>query len=332
MPPVPVSRKFEIVTAALALAEERDGVSLSDAAKLIGVDVRQLRELLTPVLYLEFRDGDGELLTRASEFFLDEDTGQLEVDPGGSNWLRDLAADEPSGEALLRLYVAATVYQAASHTVSATLDSALRKLRQAIAMEMVLPATRPAEVDLAETARTQHRTLRFRYLRWKADAATEREVQPLDVYCNWGKWYVVGPETTDSAIEDGQAVAKHWVISRMQDVALGATTFEPKLPPERPDWFDLGYRVLAVTVRVPERRLAALPRPHTVLSRSQDGDGFVVAEIEVAGDRQLDHLLVSLGPTGEVLEPTEYRERRRREAARLLALHGRPNSDEPAAC
>lgn len=314
MPPLPVTRKFEIVTAALALAEERDGIALDDAAKLIGVDAEQLRDLLAAVLYLEFRDAQGELLTRASEFFLDEDTDVLEIDPAGSNWIRDLAANEPSSEATLRLYVAATVYQAASSVVSPTLDSALRKLRQAIAVEMVVPANRPREVDVAEDARLRHRSLRFRYMKWKSDIAAEREVLPLDVYFDWGKWYVVGPEASDDA-----GVAKHWVIGRMQDVAVGPLTFEPRPAPERPGWFDLGYRNRVVSVRLPASRLAALPRPHTVLSRSDDRDGFIIVEIEVAGDRQLDHLLVSLGPDGAVIEPAEYRERRHREARRLLA-------------
>lgn len=315
MPAIPVTRKFEIVTAALALAEECGGVALGDAAKRIGVDVQQLRDLLVPVLYLEFRVGGHDLLSRSSEFFLDEDTDILEVDPAGTNWLRDLASNAPNSEALLRLYVAATVYQAASSSVTPALDSALRTLRQAIAVEMVIPASRPPEVDLAEKARIERRSLRFRYLRFKADEATEREVLPLDVYGSWSKWYVVGPEAQDPG-----GIPKHWVIGRMQDLAIGSTTFEPMPAPERPSWFNLGYRNRSVTVRVPARRLAALPRPHTVLSRTDQGDGDVVAEIEVAGDRQLDHLLVALGPEGEVVEPVEYRERRRTEARRLLAL------------
>jgi hypothetical protein len=37
------------------------------------------------------------------------------------------------------------------------------------------------------------------------------------------------------------------------------------------------------------------------------------------GDRQLDHL--ALGPDGEIVEPTEYRERQRARAAALLATY-----------
>ena len=74
-----------------------------------------------------------------------------------------------------------------------------------------------------------------------------------------------------------------------------------------------------MTVRVPASRLPALPRPHTIRSQSADGNGWVRAEIEVAGDRQLDHLLVALGPDGEVLDPPDYQQRRRDRAKVLLA-------------
>ncbi len=316
MPPVSASRKFEIVTTALALAEERGAIAIADAATIAGVSTDQLRELLEPVLFLEFRDGDGEIIDRTHEFLLDE-RDVLQVEPGQSNWLRDLAASAPSSEALLRLYVAATVYQATAAKPSADLDAALRKLRQTIAIEMVVPVHRPEGTETAETARTRHRSLRFRYLKWKDDTATDREVLPYDVYSDWGHWYVVGPEAHDPA-----GLVKHWVVNRMQDVTIGSITFDPPVELPARDWFDLGYRQRIVIVRVPQHRLPALPRPHTVLAIADDGDGFVRAEIELAGDRQLDHLLVSLGPEGSVIGPPEYEVRRANEARRLLAHLG----------
>ena len=57
---------------------------------------------------------------------------------------------------------------------------------------------------------------------------------------------------------------------------------------------------------------------HLVVSSADDGDGYVRAEIEIAGDRHLDHLLVSLGPDGEVLKPVEYQDRRVAYAEKLL--------------
>ena len=43
-------------------------------------------------------------------------------------------------------------------------------------------------------------------------------------------------------------------------------------------------------------------------------------ELALNGNRHLDHLLVSLGPDGEVVEPAEYRERRRARATALLGV------------
>lgn len=313
MPPIPASRKFEIVTTALALAEERGYVTLADAAAAAGVSVEQLRALLEPVLYLEFKNAQEEIVGHTNEFLLDEDD-VLQLEPGHTNWLRDLAASAPSSEGLLRLYIAATVYQATAAAASPALDRALVTLRQAIAIDMVVPVNRPVGTEVAEQARLRHRSLRFRYTRFKDDRATDREVLPHDVYSSWGHWYVSGPEITNPDSE-----AKQWRIDRMQDIAVGDIGFEPpfELPPH--DWFDLSEHRRVVTVSVPESRLAALPRPHRVLARETEPDGRVRAELEVAGDRQLDHLLVSLGPDGEVVDPPEYEVRRQVEARRLLA-------------
>lgn len=311
MPPMPASRKFDLLTGTLALAEERGCIALAEAAAILDVSVERLRQLLEPVLYLEFRDGDGELIDQTRAFFLDE-SDVLQVDSG--NWLRDLAATAPSNEGLLRLYIAATVFQATSARPSPTLDRALQKLRQAIAIEMVIPTSRPDGTDTAEEARIRHRSLRFRYVKHKDVVVTDREVLPYDVYGNWGHWFVSGPELGDD-------VVKQWRIDRMHDVQIGEVGFDPPLEREDHDWFDLTEHLRTVTICVPAHRLAALPGPHTVKSQAVDGEGMVRAEIEVAGDRQLDHLLVALGPGGEVIAPTEYRQRRR-ERLKLLLEHG----------
>jgi proteasome accessory factor C len=313
MPPVPAGRKFEVVTQALALAEERGYIALTDAAAEIGVTVDQLRELLEPVLYLEFPDAQGEIIGHTHEFALDEDD-VLQLEPGHTNWLRDLVAAAPSNEGLLRLYVAATVFQATSPRESADLDRALAKLRQAIAMEMVIPVDRPRATKVADDARTAHRSLRFRYVKWKSSVAEDREILPYDVYSDWGHWYVWGPK-----VDDPDGIVRTWRLDRMHDPVVGDRTFDPPLDLPPHGWFDLSEHTRTVTVVVPETRLPALPRPHTVESRELLPDGRVRAVIEVAGDRQLDHLLVSLGPDGEVLDPPEYAKRRRDEARRLLA-------------
>jgi predicted DNA-binding transcriptional regulator YafY len=313
MPPVPAGRKFEIVTQALALAEERGYIPLADAAAEIGVSVEQLRELLGPVLFLEFEDGQGGWIEHTHEFVLDEDD-VLQLEAGHTNWLRDLVATAPSNEGLLRLYIAATVFQATSPRESPDLDRALAKLRQAIAMEMVIPVDRPRATAVADQARTAHRSLRFRYVKWKSPVAEDREILPYDVYSDWGHWYVWGPK-----VDDPDGIVRTWRLDRMHDPVAGDRTFDPPLDLPPRGWFDLSEHTRTLTVVVPETRLPALPRPHTVQAREVLADGRIRAVIAVAGDRQLDHLLVALGPDGEVLDPPEYAKRRRDEARRLLA-------------
>ncbi|MBV8952331.1 MAG: hypothetical protein JOZ99_15765, partial [Actinobacteria bacterium] len=169
MPPIPAARRFEIICGALALAEERNGIPLDDAAKELHVDVDQLRALLDPVLYLEFRTADGELVEAARAFLLNNDD-VLTVDEG--NWLRDLASDPPDPVVALRLLVAASVYQATTSRIWQPLDRALAKLRQYVAIELVLPVDHPDCLDTALEANRKGRSLRFRYLKWKAEKAS----------------------------------------------------------------------------------------------------------------------------------------------------------------
>lgn len=309
MPPVPASRQFEVITAALALAEERESISLTETARIVGVTRGQLIDWLVPVVDLEFRDATGEVIAQLDAFDLDLDADMLHVRAG--HWLRDWDADAPPGDAAVRLFVTASVYQATGAS-SPTLDAALRKLRQAVAIDMVIPTTRPDGLDVAEEAAYRSVSLSFGYTRFGEDVITEREVLPYDVYGEWSHWYVWGPEI-------GGDVVKQWRIERMTDVRLGAVTFAPPAELAPRGWFDLSHITQRVTVVVPTSRVAALPQPFEIVSETAVDGGRCRLEVEIAGDAHLDHFLISLGPDGEVVEPTELRARRRARAAALLA-------------
>lgn len=308
MPPVPASRQFEVITAALALAEERESISLTEIAQIVGVTRAQLIDWLVPVVYLEFRDAMGEVIAQLDAFDLDVDADMLHVQTG--HWLRDWDADAPPGDAAVRLFVTATVYQASGEP-SPTLDAALRKLRQAVAIDMVIPTARPDGLDVAEEAAHRCASLRFGYTRFGEDVITEREVLPYDVYGEWSHWYVWGPEVGDDTV-------KQWRIERMTDVRLGAVTFEAPAELAPRGWFDLSHMVQRVTVELPATRVAALPQPFEVVAESPLGEGRCRLEVEIAGDAHIDHFLVALGPEGEVVEPAAFRDRRRARAAALL--------------
>jgi hypothetical protein len=310
MPPVPASKQFEVITGALALAEERESISLTEAALLVGVTRDQLIDLLKPVVYLEFRDAMGEVIAQLDAFDLDPDTDMLHVHTG--NWLRDWDADAPPGDAAVRLFVTATVYQA-SGAASPSLDAALRRLRQAVAIDMVIPTERPAGLDVAETAYDRAVSLCFGYTKQGEDVTTQREVLPFDVYGEWSHWFVWGPEA-------GGGETKYWRVDRMSDVRLGASSFTPTGEVAPRGYFDLSHMAERVVVEVPHSLVAALPQPFSELSRTDLGDGRCRLEVTIAGTGHIDHFLVSLGPDGHVVAPAAYAERRRRRATELLAF------------
>jgi predicted DNA-binding transcriptional regulator YafY len=210
--------------------------------------------------------------------------------------------------------VAASVYQATTARIWPPLDAAIAKLRQYVAIELVLPVDHPQCLDVALHANRAGRSLLFRYLKWKDQVATDREVLPYRVYSNWGHWYVHGPEVDDTEV-------KQFRIDRMTNARVGDVEFIPPSDVALPDWLDLSAYERTVTVSVPRSVLEALPRPHTLDDIVDEGGDRVRATVRVAGERQLDHLLVSLGPDGKVVEPSEYEARRREHAARLLALY-----------
>ena len=83
--------------------------------------------------------------------------------------------------------------------------------------------------------------------------------------------------------------------------------------------FDLSELEHRLTVRVRSSLIDAF-RAFDVRVEAERGlgDGTVEADLVVFGERRLDQLLLSLGPDGEILAPTEYRTRRADGARALL--------------
>ncbi|MBV8952322.1 MAG: WYL domain-containing protein, partial [Actinobacteria bacterium] len=143
---------------------------------------------------------------------------------------------------------------------------------------------------------------------------SDREVLPYRVYSNWGHWYVRGPEVGDTEV-------KQFRVDRMAGAHLGDAEFVAPSDVSLPEWLDLSAYERTVTVSVPAGVLEALPRPHTIDRVVDESGERVRATVRVAGEGHLDHLLVSLGPDGKVVEPADYEERRRRHARRLMDLY-----------
>ena len=159
--------------------------------------------------------------------------------------------------------------------------------------------------------------MRFRYTKHKDDVATDREVLPYDVYGQWGHWFVAGPEV-------GDEVVKRWRVDRMS-ARHGRRRVElrsARRAAEREDWFDLSETAAdgdrAWCPRRGSPRSPSRSRSCRVRASATVGSAL---ELEIAGDRHLDHLLVALGPDGEIVEPADLHDRRRARSAVLLAAY-----------
>lgn len=314
MPPVPASVRFEIVSAALALAEERRSIQIAEAADIVGATVEDLRTYLEPVLFLEYRDSTRQLINRTGAFLLNEDD-ILSVD--GGHWLRDWDSSEPNRESAMRLFLAATTYQAITDRPSMALNSAITKLRKLVAVEVIIPFVVPPCLYAVNAAWSAKRSLEFRYTKFKEEVGTDRVVLCCDVFYQWGAWYAFGPELSNDT-------PKYWRIDRMQDATVGPIDANPPADLARASEFDLSQMRREITVRVPPRIIYALPQPHKIIEREDESDGRVRARVAVDGDRQLDHLLVALGPDGDVVSPVEYIQQRQKCAEALLAAITQP--------
>jgi predicted DNA-binding transcriptional regulator YafY len=306
-------RHFEILREVLALVEERRAVALDVAAEAAGVGAAELRTLLDPVLYLEFRPhGDGEIVSTANAFLLTEDD-TLVLDQG--HWLRNLAATPPDREQALVLFVAGTTMQAIATAPTPDLDAALRRLATEVAIILRMPVQLPAALATAQQAWRLGRSLRVRYLADGADGPRDRELLPWRVFAKWGHWYVHA-----RAVDATEA--HYYRVDRMLDASLGDIEFDQPIEDDIPEWFDLSAQARTVRVRMSAAALESLPAPHQLGDSTEGGDGRVELDITVNGDRRLEHLLVCLPADAEIVAPAEYDELRRTHASRLLAVYG----------
>ncbi len=313
MPPLSKQRKFEVLTATFAIVEECGPTPLTEIARRLGVDVGALRELIDPLLFLEYRTSTDIVdLTRA--FLLDE-RGVLRVDEG--HWLRNLRSVPPSDDDALRLFLAAQVVSD-EITPSAELASARAKLAAHLGAEVLLEAPVPPEARIVTEAIGTGRSIRCRYLGFEDDVARDRELLAQLVYHRWGRWYVaaVDADAQDRTGEEPARV-KHFRLDRMSDVRLGDRRYEPREDVRVPDWFGIDRPSWTLTVRVPAGVLDHLGLPHVRRQVRDLGDGRVEAELVVVGERMRDQLLVALGPDAEIIGPEEMRERRRTWAREL---------------
>jgi predicted DNA-binding transcriptional regulator YafY len=321
--PARTADRLRVIAEVLALAEERRAVSLAEAERQVGVPAAALRALLEPVLFLEWRDAQGELRSEARAFLLTEDDHLLVTD---DHWLRGLASVPPEPPTALRLFVAGVVLQAATagHP-SVALDRVLERLAGIVQAPVVLRVDRPPWLEVCEGARQSCTTLCMRYLSAVGGEPHTFEVEPHLVASRWGNWYMLGRVVDRDGPPDDERDPDAIVtfrIDRIVDARPGDRGFSPEAI-DLPEWWDLTAHERTVTAQMTRADLERLPQPNRFTVVRDLGGDRVEAEIVVIGQPRLEHLLLALGPDADVCHPPEYAELRRTLARELLACYGR---------
>lgn len=305
-------RQFEILRELLAEVDELRFVDLDRAAERHGLTRDALFTVVEPLLYLEFFPGDGaNPITWMHE--LEYEDGVLSRGIGAEHDgvpVRTLETQPPDHDTALDLYLSASIMN--SLEPNPTLASALGRLAEVVRVTLIAPLEQPPALGVVQQAWNEQRSVVVKYLADGAEAAVAKEILPWRIFANWGRWYVKGTST-----EHGEE--RTYRVDRMVDARLGDTPVERTEHQPIPEWFSMEHNVRSVRVRMPADLEPSLATPIRFSDRTALPDGREEVTITVNGDPRLEHLLVSLPPDAEVLEPAEFAERRRAHAARLLA-------------
>lgn len=305
-------RQFEILRELLAEVDERRFVDLDDAAGRYGLTREALYAIVEPLLYLEFFPDDAANPI-SWMYQLEYDDGLLSRGIGAERNgvpVRTLETQPPEHDTALDLYLSASIMN--SLEPNPTLTSALARLAEVVRVTLIAPLEQPPALGVVQQAWNEQRSVVTKYLADGAETAAEKEILPWRIFANWGRWYVKGTST-----EHGEE--RTYRIDRMLEARLGDTPVERADHQPIPGWFSMEHNVRSVRVRMRTESARSLATPIRFTDQVELPDGRAEVTITVNGDPRLEHLLVSLPPDAEVLEPAEFAERRRTHAARLLA-------------
>lgn len=308
MPAATLARKLAAVRLAMARAEELGEADLADLAAELGLKQAHLCRWIDAVIAIEDRVADDWDADR--DRFARRDGTTLTV---RRNILRDLETKQPDSDTSVRLLVAARLYQEMEpDTTNLPLARAISKLERVVGHRypvVVAPAKFYGEAIESFTDTTS-RVLWIEYLSDSLET-TQREIEPIDVWASGGHWYL-------EAFDRLRGVVRPFRIDRIQRLRKTRETVarRERSLTGRFDLSDIEHRL---TVRVQSSLIDAF-RAFDVRVEAERGlgDGTAEADLVVFGERRLDQLLLSLGPDGEILAPTEYRTRRADRARALL--------------
>ncbi len=300
--------RFAIIGDALTHAEEEGGVSLNELAATHGVTLETLKDILEPILYLEFRDAAGDLVDGTRNYLVTE-SDYLTVTE--QHWLGVARSKAPDPEHALRMMIAAMIAKTVLPE-TAGLDGALGKLASIVAAPIVIESSRPKFTELCEQALANRCTIAFAYFSESSAQRHEWVIEPGFVGSNWGRWYLIGHRA-------GSSEVRTFRIDRIIEARITDDTCVPDLSITLPDHWDLDEYRRSVRLRLPRRALDRIPTPVQFDIVDDGGADIVTADIEVIGNQRFTDLLVLLGPEAEIIGSPEAETLRRAQAERILS-------------
>lgn len=185
-----------------------------------------------------------------------------------------------------------------------------------IAVEFDAPA-RLAELRAAAAADER---VAIEYYSAGRDEVTSREIDPLVVFADRGRWYV-------SAWCHRAAGVLTFRVDRVRSLRPTGETFDRAAYPPADPTMRLGPDLRPVTLRLPpSARWVVETYPTESVEPAGDGSGFLRVRLGVTGLPWLERLLLRVGPEGTVEEPEEWRQVGPDVARRLLARYDDPGA------
>jgi proteasome accessory factor C len=197
------------------------------------------------------------------------------------------------------------------------LARALGKLERALGAHgnLAIDVDRPPFVDVVAAAARDGQRLLITYYSASRDELTERRIDPLVVFTDRGRWYVIADCSSAGA-------ERTFRVDRIESAVPTGETFVRRDVPSPVDdgWFTVESTVATVTLDLPPDTRWVIERypTHSVDERP---DGWLRVELPVTSERWLSRLLLRVGPGAIVVAPEHWRTLAADTAARALARY-----------
>ena len=222
----------------------------------------------------------------------------------------------PTDEGLSVLAAGRTMLEVPGADPTGALASAMDKLETALHLRGALAVDIDVPNHYATVLRAVEDTeaLRIEYFSAWRDEISERRIEPLRVFSNDGRWYVIAH---DDLRDDRR---RRFRIDRILSAEPTGEHFEPDPVDAPTEPFVDSDATREVTIELPATARWVIETYEERSAEELPGGGWRVV-LPVTGEAWLERLLLRVGPEARVVDPPEFVDLAARAAARLLALY-----------